>query len=101
MSMIVIVLVHVKEYAKLKPILRLMSFLVLHVFKHYLKYIPTDIIVSCIDFFENYAMKVQNEIQDMHWFSFQITIFVHISYCHNPNYDPTIDKTIILKEVDY
>jgi hypothetical protein len=39
-----------------------------------------DTIVSCIDFFDNYAFKVQNEIQDMHWFTFQITILVHITY---------------------
>jgi hypothetical protein len=34
--------------------------------------------VSYINFLENYAMKVQNEIQDMHWFSFQITVLVHV-----------------------
>jgi hypothetical protein len=39
-------------------------------FKYYLQHIPQNIIVSCIDFSENYAFKVQNEIQDMHWFSF-------------------------------
>lgn len=39
-----------------------------------------DIVVSCIDFSKNYVMKVQNEIQDMHWLSFQMTVLVHITY---------------------
>jgi len=39
-------------------------------FKGFLKHIPEDIIISCINFFENYALKVQNEIHDMHWFFF-------------------------------
>jgi hypothetical protein len=54
-----------------------------------------------MDFFENYAMKVQNEIQDMHWFSFQITILVHITYRHNPNYELVTKNSKILKEVHY
>jgi hypothetical protein len=32
--------------------------------------LPKDDAVSCIDFYENYAFMVQNEIQDMHWFNF-------------------------------
>ncbi len=69
--------------------------------KHYLKHIPNDIVVLCIDFFENYAMKVQNEIQDMHWFSFKIIVLVHITYWQNPDYDQVMDKSKILKEVHY
>jgi hypothetical protein len=63
-----------------------------------MKHIPKDTSVSCIDFSKNYAMKVQNEIHDMHWFSFQIIILVHIMYHHNPNYDPIIKSPKILKE---
>ncbi len=43
-------------------------------------------------------MKVENEIQDMHWLSFQITVLVHITYKHNLDYDPTVDTSRIFKE---
>ncbi len=66
-----------------------------------MKHTPKDTIVSCIDFLENYAMKVQNEIQDMHWFSFQIIVLVHITYRHILEYDLAIDESRILKEVHY
>jgi hypothetical protein len=66
-----------------------------------MKHIPKDTIVSCIDLLESYAMKVQNEIQNMHWFSFQITVLVHITYRHVPEYDSTINESKILKEVHY
>ncbi len=56
-------------------------------FKAYVPNLPPNTIVSCIDFFENYAFKIQNKIQDMHWFLFQITILVHITYYHNPTFD--------------
>ncbi len=70
-------------------------------FKGFLKHILEDTIASCIDFSNNYAMKVQNEIQDMHWFSFQSIVLVHITYWYNLEYDPTIDGFKILKEVHY
>jgi hypothetical protein len=38
-------------------------------------------------FSENYAFKVQIEIQDMHWFSFQITVLMHITYHQNLTFD--------------
>jgi hypothetical protein len=44
---------------------------------------------------------MQNEIQDMHWFSFQITILVHITYHQNLTFDPTHPESKILKEVHY
>jgi hypothetical protein len=70
-------------------------------FKKYLKDIPADVVLSCIDFSENYAMRVQNEIQDMHWFTFQMTVLVHITYRVNPDFVAGIEKTRILKEVHY
>jgi hypothetical protein len=36
--------------------------------------LPLDTILSQIDF------EMQNEIQSMHWHSFQITILVHITF---------------------
>jgi hypothetical protein len=47
------------------------------------------------------SRQVHNEIQNMHWFSFHITILVHITSCHNPNYDLVIKISKILKEVHY
>jgi hypothetical protein len=56
-------------------------------FKSHVPNLPLNTILSCIDFFENCAFKVQNEIQDMDWYSFHITNLVHITYWINPNYD--------------
>jgi hypothetical protein len=36
-------------------------------FKEVLSVVFDDMVISCIDFSENYTMKVQNEIQNMHW----------------------------------
>jgi hypothetical protein len=45
---------------------------------------------------------MQNGVQDMHWYNFQITILVHINYWINPTFDPTIIQiSRILKEVHY
>jgi hypothetical protein len=44
---------------------------------------------------------VQNEIRDMHWYSFQITILVHITYRINHGYDPIHLESKILKKVHY
>ena len=41
---------------------------------------PEDVVVSVVDFAENYTLKEQNEVQTMHWYSDQVTIFVHITY---------------------
>ncbi len=70
-------------------------------FKAYVPNLPPKTIVSCIDFQHNYAFRVQNKIQDVHWFSFLITILVHIMYCHKPTHNPIDPKSIILKEVHY
>jgi hypothetical protein len=46
-------------------------------------------------------MKVHNEIQNMHWHNFQVTILVHITYRRNPNYDHVHPNSQVLKEVHY
>jgi hypothetical protein len=51
-------------------------------FKRFLKHILENTIISCIDFSENYALKVQNEIHDMHWSFFS-------NYNLNSHYVPT------------
>jgi len=80
-----------------------MSFwVVLQEFKSLLKYISNDMVISCIDFSKNYAFKIQNEMQNMHWYNMQITILVHITYKMNGEYD-VIDpqSSRVLKEVHY
>lgn len=47
---------------------------------------PVRSIISCIDFFKNYNLKVHNEIQSMHWHTTQVTIFIHITYRWDPSY---------------
>jgi hypothetical protein len=48
-------------------------------FKQSLKYFPNDTMVFVIDFVENYSFEVQNEMQSIHWHSYQVTILVHIT----------------------
>ena len=62
-------------------------------FKNCLANFRDDTIVSVIDFAENYSFEVQNEVQSMHWFSYQITILVHITWVRNPAPDPTDEST--------
>ncbi len=41
-----------------------------------------------IDFVDNYFFKHPNEIQEQHWFNFQLSILVHITYQVKPAWDP-------------
>lgn len=46
--------------------------------------LPCGVLISHIDFAENYSFAIQNEVQSMHWFSTSITILVHITLCKIP-----------------
>jgi hypothetical protein len=37
----------------------------------------------------------------MHWYNFQVSILVHITYRQNPEYDPLDTSTWIFKEIQY
>ena len=50
-------------------------------------------IMSLIDYAENYSFKEQNEVQSQHWYNFQLTILVHITYTVNPDYDVADPKS--------
>ncbi len=52
-------------------------------YKVCLKSFPCESILSIIDFVENYMFQDFNEIQEMYWDSFQLTILVHICYRWN------------------
>jgi len=54
-------------------------------FKTGLAKISTDTMISVIDFAESYSFEVQNEVQSMHWHSYQVSILVHISWVKNPH----------------
>ena len=63
--------------------------------------VPADTLISCVDFFENYTLKVQNEIQSMHWHNDQITILVHITYRPNPAWRAENEEPLLLTEIHY
>lgn len=54
-------------------------------FKECISNFPDDVVLSVVDFAENYTFKVQNEIQSMHWHNDQCTIMVHICYWRDNN----------------
>jgi hypothetical protein len=58
-------------------------------------------VISCVDFSKNYTMKVQNEIQNMHWHNFQVSILVHICYKKLTQRHSLEDGFIVVKEVHY
>ena len=49
---------------------------------------------------ENYSFKGHDEVQSQHWFNFQLTILVHITYTINPDYNISDPFSKRLK-VDY
>ena len=57
-------------------------------------------VMSLIDFAENYSFKGQDEIQSQHWYNFQLTILVHITYSVNPSFNVLDPKSKRLK-TDY
>lgn len=61
-------------------------------FKEAMSNVYNDMVISCIDFSNNYAM--------IHWHNFQM-ILVHIIYCLNLEYNPTKPSSKVLKKVHY
>ena len=70
-------------------------------FRECLKSFPQDSVVSIVDFAENYTFEVQNEVQSMHWHSFQISILIHICFRHNPNATRYDEDSWILTEYHF
>lgn len=70
-------------------------------FKDFLINVLENKIIFYVDFLGNYTLMVQNEIQNMHWYNFQISILVHITHKTNPNCNPTNSKSTLLKEMHY
>jgi hypothetical protein len=61
----------------------------------------SDMISSHIDFVEHYTFEIQNEIQSMHWYSFQVIILTHITFRVDPMNELGIDKRKIIKETHF
>ncbi len=53
-------------------------------------------IVTIIDFASNYSFKEQNEIQSSHWFNWQETILVHMTFHIDPNWNEMDTSSKIL-----
>jgi hypothetical protein len=70
-------------------------------FKELFDSVAQQTLISCVDFSENYTLKVQNEIQSMHWHNEQITILVHITYRLNPDFSLDNHEPMLLKETHY
>ena len=72
-------------------------------FKECLLEFPTNVVVLfIIDFVEIHSFQFQNEIQEQHQHSDQMTILVHITYRHNLLYNPSdVSSHWIIKECDH
>jgi hypothetical protein len=70
-------------------------------FKELFSSVPRDTVISCVDFSENYSMKIQNETQSMHWRSQQVSLLVHITYRLNPSWSEENNEPLLLKEIHY
>jgi hypothetical protein len=69
-------------------------------YKNSLNLLQPGEVLSLIDFAENYSFKGQDEVQSQHWFNFQLTILVHITYTVNLDYNP-LDPLNKRLKVDY
>ena len=49
-----------------------------------MQHVPQGVLISHIDFAENYSFAIYNEIQSMHWYSTSITILDHITLWRLP-----------------
>jgi hypothetical protein len=70
-------------------------------FKELFIFVPPNTLISCVDFSENYTLKIPNKIQSMHCHNEQVTILVHITYRENPdwgleNKEPLLRKSTII-----
>jgi hypothetical protein len=58
--------------------------------------LPTDTIISYVDFTKNYFYTMQDKIQSAYWHSYQVTIMVHITCRVDPDFvEGTLDVRII------
>ena len=63
-----------------------------------MKCLGEDMILSHIDYAENYTFEIQDQIQSMYWCSTQITILVHITYRRNDSGDVVKDSHFYISD---
>lgn len=63
--------------------------------------IPEGVLISHVDFSENYTFAVQDEIQSMYYHSYQVTIMVHITYRRNPDFVEDGDFPKLIKAAHF
>jgi len=54
-----------------------------------------------VNFAKNYSFEVQNEVQNMHWHTYQISILVHINFHHSRTLDLYDDDSKIFVEYHF
>jgi hypothetical protein len=57
--------------------------------------------MSMIDFVDNYNFEVQNEVQSMHWHSYQISILLDINFHYNSTFDLYDENSRILTKYHF
>ncbi len=57
--------------------------------------------LSMIDFSKNSTFEIQNEVQNMYWHSYQVTILMHITWWHNPNPIPNDEDSKVLMKYHF
>jgi hypothetical protein len=57
--------------------------------------------MSIVDFVDNYNFEVQNEVQSLHWHSYQISILLHINLHHNHTFDLYDENSRILTKYHF
>jgi len=70
-------------------------------FKNSIKSFPLDLVVSIVVFAKNYKFESLDKAQSQHWFSYQISILVQITFCHNPNFDLYNEDSCIIIEYHF
>ena len=70
-------------------------------FKAVMENLTAEEMVPVIDFVENYSFKDQNEVQSQHWFSFQVSILVHIIFRLDPSWDGIDPNTKLLTKYHF
>jgi hypothetical protein len=57
--------------------------------------------MTVIDFVENYSFKEQNEIQSQHWFNWEVTILLHLTFRIDLDWNEMDTSSKILTEYHF
>jgi hypothetical protein len=68
-----------------------------NMFKKCLENLTIEQIVLVVDYVENYSFQWQNEVQSQHWFNFQVTTLVHLTFRVRADWDGNPNSEIVTK----